>query len=196
MKIQFAAAAAATLLLAGSLAHATPVVIDFEDQPDYTTLHNPVVYPSATFTSSTGKFFVDGAGLGRDLCPLSAVLDCTADFSVTFAAPVNHLSFTSVADDASGNNLFVTVFTTAGVFDYKGFSDGLTFELDTHDLSAFSNVTGLLIANNDPAGLAFDNFTFDVGGGVPEPAAWALMLMGFGLAGAALRARRAGPSFA
>ncbi|MBS0362601.1 MAG: PEP-CTERM sorting domain-containing protein [Proteobacteria bacterium] len=34
-------------------------------------------------------------------------------------------------------------------------------------------------------------FTLDVtGGGVPEPASWALMITGFGLMGAALRRRR------
>jgi hypothetical protein len=40
-----------------------------------------------------------------------------------------------------------------------------------------------------------DNWSVDVqgaGGGVPEPGAWALMLGGFGLAGAALRRRRLG----
>lgn len=37
-------------------------------------------------------------------------------------------------------------------------------------------------------GVFFDNF--QVNGAVPEPATWALMIGGFGLAGAALRARR------
>jgi hypothetical protein len=43
--------------------------------------------------------------------------------------------------------------------------------------------------------VGFDNFQFDtvtaVGTGAPEPAAWALMIAGFGLTGAALRRRRA-----
>ncbi len=43
--------------------------------------------------------------------------------------------------------------------------------------------------------LHLQNFAFhvtpDVGGGVPEPASWALMISGFGLAGASLRRRRA-----
>ena len=42
-----------------------------------------------------------------------------------------------------------------------------------------------------PAGLGVRFDTHAVGGGVPEPATWALMLGGFGLAGAALRRRRA-----
>jgi PEP-CTERM motif len=49
----------------------------------------------------------------------------------------------------------------------------------------------------DGAGPLLDNVTLDVtggnvtGGGVPEPASWALMITGFGLAGAALRRRSA-----
>ncbi|MGZ3376624.1 MAG: PEPxxWA-CTERM sorting domain-containing protein, partial [Phenylobacterium sp.] len=41
-------------------------------------------------------------------------------------------------------------------------------------------------------GVHLENFAFSVAGGgaVPEPASWALMIGGFGLAGAALRRRR------
>lgn len=42
---------------------------------------------------------------------------------------------------------------------------------------------------NNESNVYGDNFTFD-GGAVPEPAAWALMLVGFGGLGAALRSRR------
>jgi hypothetical protein len=39
-------------------------------------------------------------------------------------------------------------------------------------------------------GPQFTNYAFRVGGAVPEPAAWALMIIGFGGAGVALRRRR------
>ncbi|MBS0334489.1 MAG: PEPxxWA-CTERM sorting domain-containing protein [Proteobacteria bacterium] len=43
----------------------------------------------------------------------------------------------------------------------------------------------------DPSGEAFFSATIaPIGGAVPEPSEWALMIMGFGLAGAALRRRR------
>jgi PEP-CTERM motif len=46
-------------------------------------------------------------------------------------------------------------------------------------------------SQTDPAGEAFFSTTItDQAGGVPEPAAWALMIVGFGLTGAALRRRR------
>ncbi len=46
--------------------------------------------------------------------------------------------------------------------------------------------------------VAFDNITFGSKdpGGVPEPAAWAMMLAGFGLVGGAMRRRQANVSFA
>lgn len=48
--------------------------------------------------------------------------------------------------------------------------------------------------------IAFDNITIGSvipgGGGVPEPATWALMIMGFGAVGGAMRVRRRGISFA
>ena len=46
--------------------------------------------------------------------------------------------------------------------------------------------------------VAFDNITFGSAnpGGVPEPAAWAMMLAGFGLVGGAMRRRQANVSFA
>jgi len=64
------------------------------------------------------------------------------------------------------------------------------------------DIRGVSIWNDDAAGIAFNKIKYDLGpsiapdpgpphGGAPEPAAWALMLGGFGLAGAALRRRRA-----
>lgn len=57
------------------------------------------------------------------------------------------------------------------------------------------DIAGVSIFTADAGGLAYDNFVFDTpavtGGAVPEPAAWALMIGGFGMAGAMLRRRRA-----
>ncbi|HEY0437975.1 MAG TPA: PEPxxWA-CTERM sorting domain-containing protein [Phenylobacterium sp.] len=69
-----------------------------------------------------------------------------------------------------------------------------------------NDIRGVSIWNNDAAGIAFNKIKYDtasnltdggggggggvVAGGAPEPGTWALMLGGFGLAGAALRRRR------
>ncbi|HEY0438417.1 MAG TPA: PEPxxWA-CTERM sorting domain-containing protein, partial [Phenylobacterium sp.] len=55
------------------------------------------------------------------------------------------------------------------------------------------NIAGVSVFTSDPGGLGYDNLLSDIpstgGGGVPEPSVWALMLGGFGLAGAMLRRR-------
>lgn len=57
----------------------------------------------------------------------------------------------------------------------------------------FNDIYGISIDNNDAAGIGFDNLKFDVrsvGGAVPEPATWLMMIAGFGLMGAAMRRRQ------
>jgi hypothetical protein len=66
--------------------------------------------------------------------------------------------------------------------------------------NAGSNTITLIVNNTNngifggftqgPSSLFFTGVISQVGGGVPEPATWALTLTGFGLAGAALRRRR------
>ena len=60
-------------------------------------------------------------------------------------------------------------------------------------VGGINDIRGISIFNSDPAGVAFDNLKFDVrsvGGAVPEPATWAMMVIGFGTVGGALRRRR------
>ncbi|MFI4950996.1 MAG: PEPxxWA-CTERM sorting domain-containing protein, partial [Caulobacterales bacterium] len=56
-------------------------------------------------------------------------------------------------------------------------------------------ISKLVISN--PPGIEIDHIQYGVGaaatGGVPEPASWALMVLGFGGLGAAMRARRRTP---
>ena len=71
-----------------------------------------------------------------------------------------------------------------------GFTGWMT---QTYDFTAASATQTLrFLAVGGPGGLppiaAIDNVSLT--GGVPEPAAWALMLVGFGGLGAALRHRR------
>ena len=56
-----------------------------------------------------------------------------------------------------------------------------------------ADIAGVSVFTGDLGGLGYDNLLYDGhnGGGVPEPSAWALMILGFGLAGSAVRRRRA-----
>lgn len=97
--------------------------------------------------------------------------------------------------------------TTGPAFDIDFFSDakdgGLRLtDADSGDIAAFSGATLYSIAGST---IRFNTGDFDltpVSGGtpsrltistaaaVPEPATWAMMILGFGVAGAALRSRR------
>ena len=74
--------------------------------------------------------------------------------------------------------------------DDKPFGQGPVLELN---LAGIQSVT----FGGTSGTVGFDNFEFNtvtaapLAGGVPEPASWALMIAGFGLAGASLRRRRA-----
>ena len=96
------------------------------------------------------------------------------------------------------------------IFDLSGFTglSSLTISQQVYTLDGLPTTDPTLGGATDAGWLAFDNFdyTADPTGGlgrdggpaagvsmlaVPEPAAWALMIVGFGLAGSALRRRRA-----
>ncbi|MEO8813371.1 MAG: PEPxxWA-CTERM sorting domain-containing protein [Caulobacteraceae bacterium] len=116
-------------------------------------------------------------------------------------------SFTPAANAGFGQGFFsIYDYTTGmGVFAASGFSPSTTsVSFGPHTLTAGDSYTYELIFDDgvtgiDPAsGLAYtarsDQRTFGLfsagPAGVPEPAAWALMLAGFGLAGAGLRRSR------
>jgi hypothetical protein len=79
------------------------------------------------------------------------------------------------------------------------FGDGFPVPLfapySAHTISFIATDGGAVKArfrsfSGDGIGPLLDNVGLSVSGGVPEPASWALMIVGFGAAGAALRRRR------
>lgn len=85
----------------------------------------------------------------------------------------------------------VALINSQAWYAYIGLPD--TVGPDSHDVNT-SLGFDLSAYVNDPSLGTFMNYAFkDDGlvGGVPEPATWALVIAGFGLAGAALRRRRA-----
>jgi hypothetical protein len=187
--------AALSLLLAGA---AQADVIDFSALPDGLAA-NPLVQPGASLTTLGGGFNVIGIG---GLCPAivaTSIGDCSKDLQVDFTTASTPLSLTfvgnndtTVGDDIGDIALFsgATLLGTVNLI----VTDTDAFTKDLVSISGFSSVTRMLVTTTDFGGLIYDDFTFKpgaVGGGVPEPATWALMLVGFGMAGAAMRRRRA-----
>lgn len=72
------------------------------------------------------------------------------------------------------------------------FSSGGDGDADNYRFFGATNAGGIssIFISNDGGGIEVDHLQFGFAGNVPEPAAWALMIAGFGLAGAGLRRGR------
>lgn len=196
MRSTLAAAGTAATLLAAHAGQAATTVINFDNLANGTVVTNQ--YPTATFSSVAGEDILTtaqnlGSSLPNFICTGSGgIIDCVNDVFISFTNPVNGLHF--VATGANNTGVIAQIDVTAasgnGVVDIIGAGDPNTPV--AIDLTAFTGVSGISIVNDvDVSGLGFDDFTFDAGGGgVPEPASWALVLAGLGAAGALLRGSR------
>lgn len=183
---------------AAASAQAAPVAIDFSDQTAsfVTQVANPLTYPDASFSSTKGMrvfSFAGGFPLDKGLCP-HGTLACNAALSISFANPVSGLAFDVFQVDDRDSVLNITGMTTLGAFSrqialVKGWNVN---SIGLADLQGLTQIT--LDGTSDEEGVIYDNFRFQAGGGtvsgVPEPSAWALMIVGFGSLGAALRLKR------
>lgn len=190
-------AAVVSLALGGaSRADAATTVIDFSDQTAsfVTPVANPLVYPDVAFSSANGLrvfTFTGGKPLDRGLCP-HANNACRSSVQLDFTTAANGLTFDLYQVDDADSVLSYQAFTSNGAVNG---SIALTrgFNINAIDLSALVGVTRLILdGTSDEEGVIYDNFRFTaasapVQGGVPEPSAWALMILGFGALGAALR---------
>jgi len=135
-------------------------------------------------------------------------------------ATLTHFRFSGVltVTKTGGGGFFLKSFDLADAFndgiggtdgslafsyvDAGGLHESLLILDDTPGLQTFTfNLSGMTSFSlvNSPPFFQIDNIVYDEGcairagcgvGGVPEPASWALMIAGFGLAGGALRRRR------
>lgn len=179
MKMTFALIAAVGILLAGS---ASAVTLDF-------------VVTDISGTVLSGQFTTSGPvlqGFGESVTGLTATLGAGAlNFAQTGAAtlianpnadgsfktsPSVQFNYDNLYDCTIGANQTTTGFN----------NNGLLFSVGGQEYNLFSNGTApyMLYAQNG----VNESVTFSTA--VPEPAAWALMLVGFGLAGGAMRLRR------
>jgi hypothetical protein len=193
--LKLAAVAATSLVALASATSASAVVIDFEDLTPGLQAPGPVVYPEATFTSSSGVFYIGGAGIGNDLCTYTG--SCDANLTVDFAAPVSNLSFQAAGDDGASTISYTVFFGGGGSLAGSFALPGTFSTLKTYSFGALSDIVKVEFSDNDGAGIVYDNFTFDAGAGaVPEPASWAMMIGGMAVVGASMRRRRTQVSFA
>lgn len=172
-------------------AHA--VTVDFSGLPSGNN-PNPLEVSGARFTTLGGFNFLAG---NAALCPSPSsanAFNCALNLEVGFAGGASGISFEFSANNNhtvgadigdveiySGNDLLGTLDVV--VLDTLGATP------DRVSLAGFGNVTRIVISSTDFGGVLYDNFVFDLGNGVPEPATWALALAAAGL-GARVRHQR------
>jgi PEP-CTERM motif len=160
------AAFAAGVLSAGVAAAATPVFVgswEVDQGPDW-----PSQPPAYTGQEAAALLF---GGVASDYV-ISTVDNLATD--------INSEAWYSIWGRGGG-----TMFA-------QNYSDTAAGGVYADNGAGFGNINNAASAyvRDNAEGPGFTNYAFRVGGAVPEPAAWALMVVGFGGAGAALRRRR------
>jgi len=201
MKIHQTIAASAIALCAYGMDTASANVVNFDDLTDGTVVTNQYASQDITFSSANGEQILVTAQSEYQSTPPNFIctgsgngIDCAGTVIFNFATAVNDLQF-----DAVGNqNAIGTSFAEADIYENGVLtvsnvqllvSQG-NFLPDHQNFSAYSDITEVVIFNNtDPAGTGYDTISFDPlsNSGVPEPATWAMMLIGFGVVGFAMR---------
>jgi hypothetical protein len=168
-------------LILGFAPIAGAVTIDFDPLAVGTTVANQ--FPEATFSSVAGQevatiSFSVGNSPPNSICTraVGGSLNCDQELIVDFTDAVFNRSFIVVGDNNIGTQAVVDVYvnfllnTTVDIVTEGDFSAGLM------DLSAFSDITGIVIRDvTDFGGLSFDDFDFEV---VAEPSTALLLITG------------------
>jgi PEP-CTERM motif len=132
---------------------------------------------SVLYTSDVQTYASNGNGAGNDI---TAFTFNTGSLSVTNGA--FYVAFLSISDLAAQDQSLFYMPSASGDATFGGFvymNNGTNFaQLTQSEWNSFGDTD------------VYFKATFD-GAVVPEPATWALMIGGFGLAGASLRRRRA-----
>ena len=114
--------------------------------------------------------------------------------TLNFTNPTNYLSFLWGSPDTYN---LLTVTTNMGVQTFTTSSLGFAVSNGNQSFSQYvqfaasagETITSVAFTNN-PSINAFETANFSVGSAVPEPATWAMMLVGFGAVGYAMRRRK------
>ncbi|KTF68670.1 hypothetical protein ATB93_13170 [Sphingomonas sp. WG] len=175
--------------------------------PGYT----PTEAAMPTSITSNGGFQFDFVAVEGEMLYFDPEVAVGYDYEVSSGSP-NILAaiFPTITGDLDGydiyalsdlNNPLFTGVMGGQLIDFTslaGFGSGISgFALRGIDVGAnldpantMAFVTGLTFAQSGVASLTQTPVTVSVGGAVPEPGAWAMMIAGFGLAGSALRRKR------
>lgn len=173
-------------IVASAPAHAT--IIDFAGYAAGTRITGALDTMGASFASSTGTLLIDDFGAGNALCAFDGV-GCGGTLSIAFGEGATGLTFGYSGDDVADSYVLFQGQSPVLAFTGRSLADGDPTTVDQHSIR-FSDVGFLALRSNDPGGVGFNFFSFNQASGVPEPASWAMLVLGFGAAGVAMRKRR------
>ena len=191
MKIRRTIAASVVALCAYGVDAANANTVNFEDLFDGNVVTNQYAGQGITFSSAGEQILVTtqpgyNSTTPNFICTGTSYIDCTGTVIFSFSTPVNNLQFDAVGNQiASGSpfaqaDIYINGILTVSNLDLL-VSLG-NYNPDHQDFSAYSDITKVVIHDNiDPAGTGYDTISFTPNvAAVPEPATWAMFLLGFG----------------
>lgn len=160
----------------------------------------PAVANATVFVTNANHYEAIGDTIGSqfDIINLNSV---TGDFTGPGTYLVHEVSFITGLNGNSAGGPFTGFLSNTGVFDGSMFAYDIAYSIlisneDTITLGGNSFVAGgykvffnPLVLTNGTSTPVTGSLTATVSA-VPEPATWAMMIMGFGLVGGSMRARR------
>ncbi len=187
------AAASFTISIATPAAAATS--IDFDAGTDGASVGSFYAGQGITFSNTA---FTTNFGLSGSSGPLGIrsnagfVFGSANAISAIFSGVVGSISIRGI--DVGANGIQIDAFDASNVLiasnNFFGPGAGVgTFADLSVTAAGIKSFTLYQPASGAGDGVLFDNLSFDVGA-VPEPATWMMMLMGFGVIGAAMRRKR------
>lgn len=140
----------------------------------------------AFFESPAGKVL---SGIGTDGFPS---FDAIGEGAVSLLFSTGQSEFGFRLAGGHGGNAYISFFGSDG-----GLIDSFTLAglplISAYGFSrsgGLQDIRGVSIWNDDATGIGLAGFRHDVASTIPEPATWAMMILGFGLVGTIARRRR------